>query len=88
VVSYEPDEEDLLATERKVRAIWSAISEAEESGDFQPNPGRVCDWCNHQALCPAYGGTPPPLPVAVSPEPAATLWHRIWTALRRGRQRR
>ena len=24
---------------------------------------RLCDWCDHQALCPAFGGTPPPLPV-------------------------
>ena len=29
----------------------------------------LCDWCAHQALCPEWGGTPPPLP---TPEPAAT----------------
>ena len=23
---------------------------------------RLCDWCAHQAICPAFGGTPPPLP--------------------------
>ena len=27
-----------------------------------PQPGRGCRWCDHQALCPALGGTPPPLP--------------------------
>ncbi|MCH1866850.1 PD-(D/E)XK nuclease family protein [Nocardioides sp. CFH 31398] len=62
VLRYVPDEQDLLATERKVEAIWAAIRHAEATGDFQPSPGRLCDWCAHQALCPAYGGTPPPLP--------------------------
>ncbi|MCB0894562.1 MAG: PD-(D/E)XK nuclease family protein [Nocardioides sp.] len=63
VLRYVPDEADLLATERKVVAIWDAIKRAEESGDWRPSRGRLCDWCAHQALCPAWGGTPPPLPV-------------------------
>ena len=58
---------DLLATERKVSAIWSAIQRATEEGDWRPNPGRLCDWCDHQSLCPAYGGTPPELPVLAVP---------------------
>ncbi|WP_299055027.1 PD-(D/E)XK nuclease family protein [uncultured Nocardioides sp.] len=62
VLRYAPDEQDLLATERKIEAIWAAIRDAESTGDWQPSPGRLCDWCAHQALCPAYGGTPPPLP--------------------------
>ena len=62
-LTYDPDEQDLLATERKVQAIWDAVRRAQESGDWQPNPGPLCRWCSHQALCPAYGGTPPPLPV-------------------------
>ncbi len=63
MLRYVPDEQDLLATERKVEAIWQAIRLAEESGDWRPNPGRLCSWCAHQAVCPAFGGTPPPLPV-------------------------
>ena len=63
VVSYDPDEQDLLATERKIEALWKAISLARETGEWQPSPGPLCRWCQHQALCPAYGGTPPPLPV-------------------------
>ncbi len=62
MLRYVPDEADLLATERKVEAIWQAIRRAEESGDWRPNPGRLCDWCSFHALCPAHGGTPPPLP--------------------------
>jgi putative RecB family exonuclease len=66
-LTYDPDEQDLLATERKVQAIWDAVRRAQESGDWQPSPGPLCRWCAHQALCPAYGGTPPPLPVAQEP---------------------
>ena len=62
MLRYVPDEADLLATERKVEAIWQAIKRAEESGDWRPNPGRLCDWCSFHDLCPAFGGTPPPLP--------------------------
>jgi putative RecB family exonuclease len=62
MLRYVPDERDLLATERKVEAIWEAIRRAEESSDWRPSPSRLCDWCAHQAICPAFGGTPPPLP--------------------------
>ncbi len=67
VLRYEPDEADLLATERKLAAIWSAISRATEKGDWRPSPSRLCDWCDHQSLCPAFGGTPPPLPMLPVP---------------------
>lgn len=62
ILRYVPDERDLLATERKVEAIWHAIRRAQESGDWQPSPGRLCEWCAYRAICPAWGGTPPPLP--------------------------
>ena len=67
VLRYEPDEEDLRATERKLQALWAAISRATEAGDWRPSPSKLCDWCDHQALCPAFGGTPPPLPVLPVP---------------------
>lgn len=62
VLRYEPDEADLLATERTVEAIWAAIRESEQTRTWLPSPGIACSWCAHHALCPAYGGTPPPLP--------------------------
>ena len=62
MLRYVPDERDLLATERKVEAVWEAIRRAEESGDWRPNRSRLCDWCAHRAICPAFGGSPPPLP--------------------------
>jgi putative RecB family exonuclease len=62
IVRYAPDEADLLATERKIEALWRAIERALKAGDWRPRPGKLCDWCAHQSLCPAFGGTPPPLP--------------------------
>lgn len=67
ILRYVPDEADLLATERKAEAIWRAIRTAQETGEWQPNPGRLCGWCAHKALCPAFGGTPPPLPATAGP---------------------
>ncbi|WP_235561939.1 PD-(D/E)XK nuclease family protein [Marmoricola sp. Leaf446] len=63
-VSYAPDEADLLFTERLVQAVWEAVREARETGDWQPQRGRACSWCSFRDICPAWGGTPPPLPVA------------------------
>jgi putative RecB family exonuclease len=68
IVRYAPDEADLLATERKIEALWRAIERARSAGDWRPRPSRLCEWCAHQAICPAFGGTPPPLPQP-GPEP-------------------
>jgi len=62
VLRYTPEESDLLATERKVKALWGAIERAAVTGDWRASPSRLCDWCSHRALCPSFGGTPPPLP--------------------------
>ena len=70
VLRYTPDERDLLAVERKVNALWSAIRRAAETGDWRPNRTALCSWCAHQALCPAFGGTPPPLPAVPGAEVA------------------
>jgi putative RecB family exonuclease len=62
LLRYSPDEADLRATERKVQALWKAISLARETGDWRPRRSALCGWCAHQALCPEFGGTPPQLP--------------------------
>lgn len=72
ILRYEPDEADLLATERKLGALWAAIERATERKDWRPSPSKLCDWCAHQALCPAYGGTPPPVPDAPVVDDAGT----------------
>ncbi|MEH1100135.1 RecB family exonuclease [Micromonospora sp. CPCC 205561] len=66
---YAPDAEELLRFERTVVALWRAIEQATARQDFRPRPSRLCDWCNHQALCPSFGGTPPPFPTVAPPDP-------------------
>lgn len=68
VIRYAPDEADLLALERNVRAVSSAIQQASATGDFRPSPSRLCSWCDFKPLCPAFGGTPPPYPPSAPPE--------------------
>jgi putative RecB family exonuclease len=67
VIWYDPVEADLLAVERKLRALWAAIREATRTGDWRPNRTRLCGWCDHQDLCPEFGGTPPVYPLPVVP---------------------
>lgn len=62
VLRYSPDEADLLAMERKIEALWAAIERSMRTGDWRPSQSPACRWCSHQARCPAWGGTPPPLP--------------------------
>lgn len=61
-LTYTPDEGELIRFERMLSAIWKAILAAGKSGDFQPKRGKLCGWCDHQALCPEFGGTPPEYP--------------------------
>ncbi|WP_439939937.1 hypothetical protein ACS3YM_08010 [Nocardia sp. N13] len=42
--------------------MWAAIRRAHESGDWQPSPSRLCDWCSFHEFCPTKGGVVPPLP--------------------------
>jgi putative RecB family exonuclease len=62
VLDYSPDAADLESLERQVDAIATAITKARETGDFRHKQSKLCGWCAHQAICPAFGGTPPPLP--------------------------
>jgi putative RecB family exonuclease len=61
-IDYAPDEADLLGLERHLDALAAAIAKARATGDWRHKTSRLCDWCAFQSLCPAFGGTPPPLP--------------------------
>ncbi len=52
IVRYAPDEADLLATERKINALWRAIERARDGRDWRPRPGRLCDWCARRSAAP------------------------------------
>ena len=62
MLRYEPTQSDLVATEAKILALRMAINESARSGSFTPTTSKLCDWCSYRHLCPAWGGTPPPLP--------------------------
>lgn len=61
-LTLSPDLATLVETETELDSLWAEIERAGESGIFPPRTSRLCDWCNHQALCPAFGGTPPEYP--------------------------
>lgn len=69
ILRITPTAAQLLATERKITALWEAIARAAQTGDWRPTPSRLCDWCHHQAVCPAFGG--------VAPEPPADARERV-----------
>lgn len=74
MLTYHPDEVELLRFERTLAAIWTAIMRAARTGDFRPNRSRMCDYCDFHSLCPEFGGAPPPYPgwptdSAAAPDP-------------------
>lgn len=71
MLTYSPTAEELERFERTVSSLWTAIERALHSGDFRPNKGPLCDYCDFQPLCPAWGGTPPPYPGERPATPAA-----------------
>ncbi|QTD97505.1 PD-(D/E)XK nuclease superfamily protein [Streptomyces cyanogenus] len=67
VLTYDPVPADLERVERRLHALWEAIRQATETGDWRPRPTKLCGWCDHRAHCPEFGGTPPPYPLPVGP---------------------
>lgn len=59
VLRSEPTERELLATEQRIRSIWSGIETAATSGEWPTRRTPLCGWCAHQSVCPEFGGTPP-----------------------------
>lgn len=65
-VALRPTDEDLDLVEHEVRELWDEILAAARTSRWPTRRGPLCAWCSFQALCPEFGGTPPPLdPAAV-----------------------
>jgi putative RecB family exonuclease len=62
ILTYTPDEAELLRFERILSALWAAIDHAARTGDFPPHRSWLCESCDYKPLCPAFGGIPPPYP--------------------------
>ncbi|HEX7589472.1 MAG TPA: exodeoxyribonuclease V subunit beta, partial [Demequinaceae bacterium] len=54
-------EQDLDQIEHEVRALWNDIVAAATTSTWRTRRTALCGWCNFQALCPEFGGTPPAL---------------------------
>lgn len=59
VIRHEPTESEMHTLEARVRSLWASVQGAARSGEWQARPSALCGWCSFQALCPAFGGTPP-----------------------------
>src|SRR5438094_550747 len=53
-----PTEQSIRGLRQRTEAIWHAVERACVHEDFRPRPSRLCDYCNFQAYCPAFGGDP------------------------------
>lgn len=62
ILRAEPTAEQLEGAERKIRWVWSEITKAAREETWEPRPSKLCDWCSHKSLCPAFGGTAPEIP--------------------------
>jgi len=54
-----PTEQSVRGQHLRTTAVWRAIERACAREDFRPRPGPLCNYCNFQALCPAFGGSMP-----------------------------
>ena len=53
-----PTDQSIRGVERRTAALYDAIANACSRDDFQPKPGRLCDFCTFKPYCPAHGGDP------------------------------
>ncbi len=51
---HEIDDRQLDAMESQLHALWNAIERAIARDQYPPRPGRLCDWCSYQEICPAW----------------------------------
>jgi putative RecB family exonuclease len=63
MLDYSPNQRELEAFEKTLKALWSVMREAIATGEFRPQKSKLCGWCAHQALCPEFGGEPPAYPL-------------------------
>lgn len=57
VIAEEPTEQSTRAIERKVGAIWDAITRSCERENFQARVSPLCNWCDYREFCPDKGGS-------------------------------
>lgn len=70
-ITTEPTEQATRGLRNRIGALWQAVERACEKEDFRPRPGPLCKFCGFHAYCPAQGGDPALVPVAITAAPPA-----------------
>lgn len=52
---------DRIDVDAAVRTVHE-VAEAIRAEQFEPQPSRLCDWCDYRGMCPAFDGEGPDLP--------------------------
>jgi putative RecB family exonuclease len=62
-LDYTPSRDDIANIQAEISSISQKIRRSVETGIFEPKESKLCDYCHHQKLCPAKGGTQLPWPI-------------------------
>lgn len=62
VLRHAPSEAEMRTLEQRLRALWERIEECARTGEWPTRTSKLCDWCAHRSICPAFGGTAPQVP--------------------------
>ena len=62
ILTYDPTQHDIATLEAQVNRTWADIKQRLNSGIFEPQRNKLCDWCYFHDACPAFGGNVPPIP--------------------------
>ena len=54
ILTYEPNEQELELTLKKVEAVASQIHSSKETNDWPTNVTKLCDYCYFKSICPAF----------------------------------
>lgn len=57
IITLVPTRQMLEGLEKQLHALAHAIQRAHERDDWRPRVGRLCDWCPHRAICPAFASS-------------------------------
>jgi putative RecB family exonuclease len=57
ILTYEPNEQELDLTLKKVEAVAAQIQHSKDTNDWPTNITKLCDYCYFKSICPAFTKT-------------------------------
>ena len=54
ILTYEPTEQELDLTLKKIEAVASQIQHSKETNEWPTNITKLCDYCYFKSICPAF----------------------------------